>query len=154
VNYVLCRVLNVAGKPRLVFSREPRGEVVDHVPEGYEIVESINGVVSLARIKEVPLLESEVRTIQDLLRKRSHTRHCETRAKGVTITIYEPSSWGDFTPVLRFILTNPEAREFEVQRMIFRGVTRWSYPLDYGPLARIAKEPIAVLGTDDFYDLG
>jgi len=47
LTYYLCKTVTKSGKPRYVFTREPKGEPVEQVPEGYAIRESVNGVVSL-----------------------------------------------------------------------------------------------------------
>jgi hypothetical protein len=49
VTYTLCRGATSTGKPRYYFAREPKGEVVEEIPEGFKISESVNGTVSLAR---------------------------------------------------------------------------------------------------------
>jgi hypothetical protein len=49
--YSLCRGVTKTGKTRYFFAREPVNEPVEKVPEGYEISESVNGVVSLAKVR-------------------------------------------------------------------------------------------------------
>ena len=45
VTFYLGRGVTKTGKPRYFFAREPdKGEPVEAIPEGYEIVESVNGV--------------------------------------------------------------------------------------------------------------
>ena len=52
VTFCLGRSVTKTGKPRYFFAREPaKGEPVEAIPEGYEIVESVNGVVSLAKVR-------------------------------------------------------------------------------------------------------
>lgn len=152
VVYTLCRVPTRKGGFRLTFCREPRGEVVEDIPDGYAIVESMNGIVSLARDSICFIHDEEVKTIEDLLGRRRLTADCQVRAKKDTITVYEPR-YGHYQPILRFILQSRGTSEFTVERMVFRGVTHWSRPLAWGALKKIASEPIQVLGTDAFYDL-
>ena len=50
VTFYLGRGVTKTGKPRYLLPREPaKGEPVEAIPEGYKIVESVNGVVSLAK---------------------------------------------------------------------------------------------------------
>ena len=49
VTYYLCRGVTKTGKPRYYFARQPKGEPVEEIPEGWKISESVNGVVSLMK---------------------------------------------------------------------------------------------------------
>lgn len=49
--YFLCKGTTKTGKPRFFFARQPKGEAVDAIPTGYEIEESVNGIVSLVKIR-------------------------------------------------------------------------------------------------------
>ncbi len=49
--YYLHRGVTKTGKPRYYFSRKEKGELVDEIPTGYEINESVNGIVSLAKLR-------------------------------------------------------------------------------------------------------
>ena len=52
VTFYLRRGVTKTGKPRYFFAREPdKGEPVEATRKGYEIVESVNGVVSLAQVR-------------------------------------------------------------------------------------------------------
>ncbi len=42
------------GKPRYYFAREPKGEVLNEIPPGFKISESVNGVVSLMQDRPSP----------------------------------------------------------------------------------------------------
>ena len=44
--FFLCQGRTKTGRVRYYFSREPKGVEIDQIPSGYEISESINGVVS------------------------------------------------------------------------------------------------------------
>ena len=50
--YYLCRGTTKTGKPRYYFAREPKGDPVEQIPEGYEIRESVNGILVLAMFAE------------------------------------------------------------------------------------------------------
>jgi hypothetical protein len=55
-----------------------------------------------------------------------------------------------FSPVLRFVR---EDSSYVVHRMTYRGDGGWSYPLASGPLARLVRELVRKIGTDDFFEL-
>jgi hypothetical protein len=57
--YHLCRGTTKTGKPCYYFAREPKGEPVEQIPDGYEIRESVNGVVSLAKTRPQQILPDE-----------------------------------------------------------------------------------------------
>ena len=59
-----------------------------------------------------------------------------------------------YTPVLRFILLDPAQREFGAERMCYRGsVDGWLELVRTGPVAKLARELIPTLGTDQFFEL-
>jgi hypothetical protein len=47
--YYLCRRHTKGGRIRYAFSKDPNGELVDEIPEGYEVFEHPNGQVPLRR---------------------------------------------------------------------------------------------------------
>ena len=49
--YYLCQNTTKAGKLRYYFTRESHGTLCGQVPEGYQIQESVNGVVSLSKVR-------------------------------------------------------------------------------------------------------
>ena len=72
--YYLCQGLTKTGKPRYYFAREPKGEPVDEIPDGYVISESVNGNVRLAKVRQVLLLPAEVAAVEMAL-KRHPIKH-------------------------------------------------------------------------------
>ena len=59
-----------------------------------------------------------------------------------------------YTPVLRFILLDPARRRFGAERMCYRGsIDGWLELGQTGPVAKLARELIPTLGTDQFYEL-
>ena len=65
VTFYLGRGVTKTGKPRCSFAREPdKGEPVEAIPEGYEIIESVNGVVSLAKVRPILIRPEELALVQ------------------------------------------------------------------------------------------
>ena len=59
-----------------------------------------------------------------------------------------------YTPVLRFILLDPARRRFGAERMCYLGsVDGWLELGRTGPAAKLARELIPTLGTDQFFEL-
>ncbi len=61
--YYLCEIVTKTGKCRYAFARKPTGRAIFYLPEGYEIIESPNGVVSLRKIRQSPISSEEVQAV-------------------------------------------------------------------------------------------
>ncbi len=149
--YFLCKGVTKTGKPRYFFSREQKGKSVEEIPAGYEIVESVNGIVSLAKERPKQIDPDEISAIEDALKKHPQADRYKVNVKHNMIEIYERvgadlkevlgSLFGlervmlsttrkfleeeekrtQYTPVLRFILDDETERLFGVQRMCYLG---------------------------------
>jgi len=62
--YYLCRSVTKTGKPRYYFAREPKGEPVEQIPEGFKIGESVNSLVFLAKDRPEQILPGEVAAVE------------------------------------------------------------------------------------------
>jgi len=100
--YYLCQGVAKSGKPRYYFAREPRDTAMDEIPQGYEARESVNGVVSLAKIREPVLQPSEVEVVQEAVSEHPKARNYRVEAKGKAITVFE-SYGADFGGLIRDI---------------------------------------------------
>ena len=124
---------------------------VERIPEGYEIRENVNGVVSLGKTRPVQILTEERLAVENQLERHRKARNYRLEVKGKRIVVYERTgpdaedlspmlrrlggvSQGRmqavrdmldesarFTPVMRFTLADAEHRRFNVQRMYYRG---------------------------------
>ena len=74
--YFLCKGTTKTGKPRYFFAREPKGEAINAIPEGYQIEESVNGIVSLAKDRPRLIAPEETTAVEAALKRHP---------KGVTI---------------------------------------------------------------------
>lgn len=149
--YFLCKGMTKTGKTRYFFSREQKGEPVEEIPTGYEIVESVNGVVSLAKIRPKLIDPSEIAAVEGALQQHPEAKQYKVNVRHDMIEIYErvgadltevidglfglghimrrPSKeflekeerLAQYTPVLRFILYDEAKRRFGVQRMCYLG---------------------------------
>ncbi|HDR16630.1 MAG TPA: hypothetical protein ENN79_14335 [Desulfobacteraceae bacterium] len=87
--YYLCRDLTKSGKPRYYFSRAPKGKLLKEIPEGYEIRESVNAVVSLVKIRPMQISEQETVLVFSALSKHPKEKNYRVDVKSKQITIYE-----------------------------------------------------------------
>ena len=72
--YYLHRGATKAGKVRYFFSPQATGCLVAEVPAGFEITETVNGVVSLRRIKPRPIHDDELQTVRSVMAELPHLR--------------------------------------------------------------------------------
>lgn len=168
VTYYLCEGVTKTGKPRYYFAREPQGNPVEQIPEGYTISESVNGVVSLVRARPAQILPEEVAAVESAVRRRPKSRNYRVGVKQNQIEVYERvgpdvqdllpivqqlggmrpglvdqlqtrlDQNAQFTPVMRFVLIDAERRTFRAQRMCYRGSIDDFIDL-YGELGQIAE---------------
>ena len=180
LTYFLCRGTTKTGKPRYFFARELKDEPMDSVPQGYQIEESVNGVVSLVKERPQLIRPDETAAVEAALKRHPHSGNYRVAAKHNQIIVYErqgpdiealgaifaelgplPHSAtvhlersAQFTPILRFVLQDAEQREFTAQRWCFRGsIDDWIYAGYSGAIENLARQLIPVLGTDEFFEL-
>jgi hypothetical protein len=151
VTYYLCRSVTKTGKPRYYFAREPKGEPVDQIPEGWKISESVNGVVSLVKDRPVQIRPEELKVVEAAVQRHPKSYNYRVAVKDNRIEIYERvgpdldefitelgkvgllvpgrAEWvrelledrARFAPVLRFILVDAEQRTFCTERWCYLG---------------------------------
>jgi hypothetical protein len=182
ITYYLCRGVTKTGKPRYFFTREPKGELVAQIPTGFKISESVNGCVSLVKDRPMQLLPEEIAVVEAAMGRHPRARNYRISVKHDRIEIYEEvgpdaedliaaltaqelgtpdlaeriraerERYAQFTPVLRFILTNAKCRTFRAKRApYFDGA--WIDWGKTGPIDRLARQLIPKLGTDQFFEL-
>ncbi len=90
VTYTLCRTTTKTGKARYVFVRDPMDrETVEDIPEGWEIRESVNGIVSLAQAREQHLLPEEIAVVKAALDQHPKSHNYRLDVKPEHLVIYE-----------------------------------------------------------------
>jgi hypothetical protein len=179
--YYLCQGVTKTGKPHCYFTQKPKGEVMKHIPEGYRISESVNGRVSLIKDRPMQILPEEVSAVGAALRRHTKTQNYRIHVKHDRIEVYElvgPSAedltialarqglgspeladriraereeYGQFTPVLRFVLADKARRIFRVERASYVD-DGWDDVFQMGPVDELASRWIPRLGTDEFFD--
>lgn len=181
--YYLHQGTTRTGKPRYYFSRGPSDRDIEKIPDGYEITESVNGVVSLRRVTPRLISDLEVQTVKLALQSHSHLRRYQVDVRKDAVTVYEPvgemsddiikemvratvldrilerirlesERYAQYTPVMRFLLVDAEEREFTVERMCYRGgMEGWLSLHCWGTVRNLAKEYVHHLGKESLFDL-
>lgn len=177
--YYLHQRQTKTGKTRYVFARTLGEGAIDEVPEGYEVKENVNGVVSLAKMRPQLITDLERQAVRSAMAKLSLDEY-RVEARDNTVTVFEPqrrgsdileacgdlspftpsAAWakgwaakGNFHPALRFVLDDEQTRTFHVERMTYRGEGGWSYPLGQGKIVNLARKYLPHLGKESFFDL-
>lgn len=103
VTYYLCRGVTKTGKPRYYFAREPQGDPVEQIPEGYTISESVNAVVSLVKARPGQILPEEIAAVESAVRRHPKSRNYRVGVKQNRIEVYERRGPDveDLLPVIR-----------------------------------------------------
>jgi hypothetical protein len=167
ITYYLCRGVTKTGKPRYYFAREPKGEPVEQIPEGFKISESVNGIVSLVRDRPAQIRLEEVSAVEAAVGRHPKSHKYRVNVKRDRIEVYEQvgldaeelaaalvqEGFGipgladrlrptmerraQFTPVLRFILADEEQRTFRVERWCYLGSI--DDWIDVGPMGPVDR---------------
>ncbi|MCP4540487.1 MAG: hypothetical protein GY832_25395 [Chloroflexi bacterium] len=181
--YYLCQTTTKTGKPRYYFAREQKGEPMDEIPEGFEIGESVNGLVFVRKVRPMQILPKEVAAVEAAVKKHPKSSNYRVNVKHARIEIYESTGpdveellsrltgastlfrgreqdmretleqGARFTPVLRFILADAKRRTFRVERMHYGGRDEWFELGHTGPAKRLAQRLVSTLGTQAFFEL-
>ncbi len=180
-SYVLCQGTTKTGKPRYFFAREPKGETVNAIPEGYHIEESVNGVVSLVKDRPHLIAPEELAAVEAVVQRHRKSGDYQVRDKDDQIVVFErqgpdveaPQSVfghlgpmprravefleqsGHYIPIMRFVLRDRERRLFDAHRWHFSGsIDDWIDIGHSGQIEALARRLIPKLGTDAFFELG
>jgi hypothetical protein len=176
-SYYLCEVASKRGKKRCVFAKAITGTPVTALPKGYEITESVNGVVSLRKTGASSIPESEVEVVRQALSEHKLGAYC-VEAKKDAIIVFQPlgavadanfmrrlEGMGStlaaefnrhvrFDPIMRFVLVDAESREFEAERMCYRSsVDGWLSLHATQKLPALCKRYFPHLGEESFFEL-
>ncbi len=171
-----------SGKPRYNFSTEPSENPVDEIPKCYEIRESVNGIVSLARIQPCLFLLEEIADVEAVMRSHPEASRYRVSIKHNQLIIHElrgpnrselrelvghigigirpglieelENTMPQYSPIMRFVVADTANREFFAERWCFRGsIDDWIYIGQSKQLKRLARKFIPTLGTEEFYEL-
>ena len=166
------------GERRYYFS-ESEDNIVDTLPEGYEIYEHPYSQVFLRQIRPQIITENERAVVNKHVKVLTPSRRYIVDIWGKDITVFEshedidalkevfrketPEGFSlaeainftvSFRPVLRFTLENMENRTFIAKRFCLPGaVDEWRRITGPDSLENLASEYVEYLGTESFYAL-
>jgi len=89
VPYFLCQTVTKTDQTRYYFARQPKGEPVEEIPAGHKIVESVNGVVSLARDIPSPIRPEELASVEAAVHRLPKARNYRVSTRQNRIEVYE-----------------------------------------------------------------
>jgi hypothetical protein len=162
-----------AGNPRYWFSKSTEGDLVETIPEGYEVYENPDAQVFLRKIVPQLVTPAEIAMVEEGLKRFAPGQNCLVDVQGEHIVVYHaervrldlegfgfrelPPSYRNYVKVMRFTLVDEQDRTFRVQRWCFRGsIDRW---IDLwasgneGRLLALVKEFCPHVGQDSFFEL-
>lgn len=176
--YFLCRKLTKKGKSRYVFTKSPSGEKVCTIPDGYEIRESVNGIVSLGKLQNIHLLKEEIQVLEDAISRKPDSEQYRLVIKPNFIEVHQASfereevfgglfpladpkkiqevylSAVSYSPVMKFNLVDKTTRMFRAQRMGYRAsLDGWLWLDPRDSIENLSKRLIPLLGTNKLFEI-
>ena len=161
------------GKPRYWFSKSTEGELVETIPEGYEVYENPDAQVFLRKIVPQLVTPGEIAVVEEGLEHFAPGQNCLIDVHGKHIVVYYaervrldlerfgfrelPPSYRDYMKVMRFTLADEKDRTFRVQRWCFRGsiddwIDIWESRSE-GRLSDLLKRFCPHIGQESFFEL-
>ena len=132
------------GKPRYWFSKSTEGDLVETIPQGYEVYENPDAQVFLRKIVPQLVTPDEIAVVKEGSKRYAPGQNCLVDVQGNQIVIpYAeritldlgrfgfgstelPTFHQRYMKVMRFTLMDEDDRTFRVQRWCFRGsIDRW-----------------------------
>jgi len=168
------------GRPKYFFSLKSSGPLADTVPDGYEVYENPNGQVFLRKKKPAIISDSEIRVVDEGMRKYSDIEYYRLDTKKNAIIVYLADqdvekigellpetyilTYGgmekaldsllDYSPMMRFVLTDNEKKKFVAERYCFLGsIDDWIYIGGPDKLENLTKRYLKHLGKESFFEL-
>lgn len=165
------------GKRTYFFSMDTGGQVVEALPEGYEVYENPNAQVFLRKRTAPVILPEELALVETALARHGEAWQYQSEVKKSALIVHEASDmegldnlFGEFrgrrmsadekrmsahyTPMMRFTLTDKETRAFTVERYCFRGrIDGWLFLDGPGALAPLVRKYVKHLGRESFFEL-
>jgi hypothetical protein len=178
--YYLHQGTTKTGKPKYHFSPKSEGNLVETMPEGFEIYENPNAQVFIRKIPPQFITDEEKAIVEEGMRKYSDVDYFKIDVKGNAIVVYTADQdvgaivniFKDFapamedakirnallpeirySPMLQFVLIDDKKRTFTTQRYCFRGSIDDWIDIDYGKLEKLVRAYVKHLGKESYYEL-
>jgi hypothetical protein len=164
-----------AGKPKFWFAKSAEGDLVESIPEGYEVYENPNAQVFLRKFVPQLVTPAEIAVVEDGLKRYAPGKNCVVDVQKEHIVVYYaeranldfegfdfgfrsvPVYYRDYMKVMRFTLADEKKRAFRVQRWCFRGsiddwIDLWASGSE-GKLPDLVEKFCPHIGQESFYEL-
>jgi hypothetical protein len=163
------------GKPRYWFAKSAEGDLVESVPEGYEVYENPDAQVFLRKIAPQLVTAAEVAVVENGLNRYAPGQNCLVDVQGDQIVVHHaerialdlgrfgfglaelPTFNQRYLKIMRFNLVDEKNRAFRVQRWCFRGsIDRWidlSQARSECKLSDLVKTFCPHIGQESFFEL-
>jgi len=163
------------GKPKYWFAKSTVGDLVESIPEGYEVYENPDAQVFLRKIVPQLATTAEVAVVEEGLKRFAPGQNCLVDVQGEQIVVYHaervsldlegfgigltelPTFNRRYMKVMRFTLVDEKHRTFRVQRWCFRGsIDRWMdlwESRSEGKLSDLVKRFCPHIGQESFFEL-
>lgn len=162
---------------RFVCSQKKTDDVLDAIPEGFEMVENPNGQVSCRRKQKSLITDDELKRVEKLVAKLCKGKDVKVERKKKEVILHEVPDGGgpdlaelgflpgaaaklqefmhanrQYEPVLKFTLDDAKSRTFRVERMTWTAGEGWMY-LASGDLESLVREYAPHIGEESFFEL-
>ena len=146
-----------AGKPRYWFARSAEGDLVEAIPEGYEVYENPDARVFLRKIVPQLVTLGEIAVVKHGLERYAPGQNCLVDVQKEHIVVYHLKRGNIYQKMLRFTLDDKKNRTFRVHRWCFIGsidgwIDLWASGNE-GKLPDLVKKYCPHIGQDSFYEL-
>ena len=168
------------GRLKYFFSLKSSGPLADTVPEGYEVYENPTGQVFLRKKKPAIISDSEIRVVDEGMRKYSDIEYYRLDIKKDAIVVYladqDVETMGEllperyilkyggmekaldsileYSPMMRFVLADNKKRKFVAERYCFLGsIDNWINIGGPDKLENLIKWYLKYLGKESFFEL-
>jgi hypothetical protein len=170
------------GKARYFVARTVGPDALGAMPAGFEIAESVNGVVSVRRVDPTrpQVAAADLLAVRAEVARHGHLRRYVVDARDGEIFVREPECGCDeeglrgmaaelgvsmermreasvrrrprHRPVMKFGPATGDEGDWVACRMVYRGFERW-HLLSVGPLAYLARRYVGHVGRETFFEL-
>ena len=180
--YYLHQGTTKTGKPKYHFSPKSEGNLVEVIPEGFEIYEHPNAQVFLRQIQPKIITDAERQVVEDGMQKYAGVSHYKIDVKGNAILMYTAAQnmgalnailhvfpdamekraqvmeilnrSAHYTPVMKFELIDENKRLFATQRYCYRGsIDDWIYIGKSDALPLLVRRYVKHIDKESFYEL-
>jgi hypothetical protein len=180
--YYLHQGTTKTGKPKYHFSPKSDGNLVEAIPDGYEIYEHPNAQVFLRQVQPKLITDAERQVVENGMQKYSGVSHYKIDVKGNEILIYTaaqnmealnailqtfPGAMGKreqveevlnrsahYTPVMKFELIDENKRLFATQRYCYRSsIDDWIYIGTSSELSLLVRRYVKHIDKESFFEL-